>query len=46
MEETISLKEIFEIVKKRFLLIISFTIGAALIAAIVSFFYSHTNLSI
>lgn len=39
MEETISLKEIFEIVKKRFLLIISFTIGAALIAAIVSFFF-------
>lgn len=38
MEETISLKEIYEIVKKRLLLIISFVIGAALIAAIVSFF--------
>src|SRR5690625_983477 len=38
MEETISLKEIYEIVKKRFLLIISFTIGAALIAAVISFF--------
>src|SRR5690606_28458892 len=38
MEETISLKEIYEIVKKRLLLIISFTIGAALIAAVVSFF--------
>lgn len=39
MEETISLKEIFEIIKKRFLIIISFTIGAALIAAIVSFLF-------
>ncbi len=38
MEETISLQEIFEVVKKRLLLILSFTIGAALIAAIVSFF--------
>ena len=38
MEETISLKEIYEVVKKRLLLIISFTIGAALIAAVVSFF--------
>lgn len=38
MEETISLKEIFEVIKKRFLLIISFMVGAALIAAIVSFF--------
>src|SRR5699024_10595938 len=38
MEETISLKEIFEVIKKRLLLIISFTIGAALIAAVVSFF--------
>lgn len=38
MEETISLKEIFDIIKKRFLLIISFAIGATLIAAIVSFF--------
>lgn len=38
MEETISLKEIFNVVKKRFLLIVSFTIGAALLAAILSFF--------
>src|SRR5690625_395757 len=38
MEETISLKEIFEVIKKRLLLIISFTIGAALIAAVLSFF--------
>ena len=38
MEETISLQEIFEVVKKRLLLITSFTIGAALIAAILSFF--------
>jgi|SRR5690625_3141499 len=38
MEETISLKEIFEVIKKRLLLIISFTIGAALIAAVMSFF--------
>lgn len=38
MEETISLQEIFEVIKKRFLLILSFIIGAALIAAIVSFF--------
>jgi len=38
MEETISLQEIFDVIKKRFLLILSFTIGAALIAAVVSFF--------
>src|SRR5690625_1758135 len=38
MEETISLKEIFEIIKKRFLLIIAFVFGAALIAAVVSYF--------
>lgn len=38
MEETISLKEIFEVIKKRILLIITFVIGAALIAAIISFF--------
>src|SRR5699024_1671221 len=39
MEETISLQEIVEVIKKRLLLILSFTIGAALIAAIVSFFF-------
>lgn len=38
MEETISLQEIFGVIKKRLLLIISFIIGAALIAAIVSYF--------
>ena len=38
MEETISLKEIFEVIKTRILLIIAFVIGAGLIAAIVSFF--------
>lgn len=38
MEETISLKEIFTVIKKYLLLIITFTIGAALIAAIVSYF--------
>lgn len=38
MEETISLKEIYDVIKKRFLLIVAMTIGAALIAAIVSFF--------
>jgi capsular polysaccharide biosynthesis protein len=38
MEETISLKEIFEVIKKRFLLITAFILGAALIAAVVSYF--------
>lgn len=38
MEETISLKEIFEIIKKRLVLIISLTIGAAIIAAGISYF--------
>lgn len=38
MEETISLKEIFEVVKKRFLLIIAFVFGAALLAAVASYF--------
>lgn len=38
MEETISLKEIFEVVKKRFMLIVACMLGAALIAAVVSFF--------
>src|SRR5699024_9327279 len=39
MEETISLKEIFEIIKKRLLLILAFILGAALIAAVVSYFF-------
>ncbi|MGM8366176.1 YveK family protein [Virgibacillus sp. W0181] len=38
MEETISLKEIFEVIKKRLLMIFLFIIGAALIAAVVSYF--------
>lgn len=38
MEETISLKEIFNVVKKRFLLIMAITLGAAVIAAVVSYF--------
>ncbi|MFD1851243.1 YveK family protein [Oceanobacillus bengalensis] len=38
MEESISLKEIFEVIKKRFLLIIGLAIGAAFIAAIISYF--------
>lgn len=38
MEETISLKEIYGVIKKRFLLILVFVFGAALIAAAVSYF--------
>lgn len=38
MEETISLKEIFEVIKKRFLLILAFVLGAAVIAATISYF--------
>lgn len=38
MEETISVKEIFAVIKKRLLLIILFVIGAALIAAVISYF--------
>jgi len=38
MEETISLKEIYEVLKKRLLLILAFVFGAALIAAVVSYF--------
>ncbi|WP_042221696.1 YveK family protein [Oceanobacillus manasiensis] len=38
MEETISLKEIFGVIKKRLLLILAFVFGAALIAAVVSYF--------
>lgn len=38
MEETISLKEIFDVIKKRLILIISITVGAALIAALLSYF--------
>ncbi|MHA6250714.1 YveK family protein [Oceanobacillus sp. CAU 1775] len=38
MEETISLKEIFNVIKKRFLLIASITLVAAIIAAVISYF--------
>ncbi|HLR09065.1 MAG TPA: Wzz/FepE/Etk N-terminal domain-containing protein [Bacillota bacterium] len=38
MEETISLQEILVVIRKRLLLIVGLIIGAALIAAIVSFF--------
>lgn len=38
MEETISLKEIFNVIKKRLLLILAITLGAAVIAAVVSYF--------
>jgi capsular polysaccharide biosynthesis protein len=38
MEETISLKEIFEVLKKRLLMIIAFIVAAALIAGVVSYF--------
>ncbi|GAA0606293.1 Wzz/FepE/Etk N-terminal domain-containing protein [Virgibacillus siamensis] len=38
MEETISLKEIFEVIKKRLLLIITLIVAAALISAIVTFY--------
>ncbi len=38
MEETISLKEIFNVFKKRLLLITAITVGAAVLAAIISYF--------
>lgn len=38
MEETISLKEIFEVLKKRILMILFIALGAAAIAAVVSYF--------
>ncbi|WHX26159.1 Wzz/FepE/Etk N-terminal domain-containing protein [Virgibacillus halodenitrificans] len=38
MEETISLKEIFEVIKKRLMLIIALMLGAAIIAAAISYF--------
>lgn len=38
MEETISLKEIFEVLKKRIILILSLVVAAALISAVVSYF--------
>jgi capsular polysaccharide biosynthesis protein len=39
MEETISLKELFETLKKRLLLIVSLTIVAGLISGVVSYFF-------
>ncbi len=38
MEETISLKEIFEVIKKRIVLIVAIVCAAAVIAAVVSYF--------
>ncbi|MCM3741815.1 Wzz/FepE/Etk N-terminal domain-containing protein [Oceanobacillus luteolus] len=38
MEETISLKEIFNVIKKRLLLIMAITLGTAVVAAVVSYF--------
>ncbi|SFD86815.1 Capsular polysaccharide biosynthesis protein [Lentibacillus persicus] len=38
MEETISLKEIFEVLKKRLLLIITFIVGAALVSALITYY--------
>ncbi|MYL40678.1 YveK family protein [Virgibacillus salexigens] len=38
MEETISLKEIFGVLKNRILLILGFVFGAAIIAAVISYF--------
>jgi len=37
MEETISLKEIFDVIMKRWKMIVSITVGAALLAALISF---------
>ncbi|MEQ6376440.1 Wzz/FepE/Etk N-terminal domain-containing protein [Bacillaceae bacterium S4-13-56] len=37
MEETISLQEIFEVIKKRFILILSLSVAAVIIAAVVSY---------
>lgn len=39
MEETISLKELFQVLRKRLAMILSITFGAAIISAVVSFFF-------
>ncbi|WP_243525222.1 Wzz/FepE/Etk N-terminal domain-containing protein [Bacillus pseudomycoides] len=39
MEETISLKELFTILRKRLVMILAITIGAAVVSAIVSFYF-------
>ncbi len=46
MEETISLKELFHILKKRLAMILVIAFGAAIGSAIISFFLHDTNLSI
>ena len=44
MEETISLKEVFGIIKKRLLLIITITLVAISAATFVSFYFSNTKM--
>lgn len=39
MEETISLKELFQILRKRLAMIVAITFGAAIVTAIISFFF-------
>ncbi|WP_244997847.1 Wzz/FepE/Etk N-terminal domain-containing protein, partial [Bacillus paranthracis] len=39
MEETISLKELFHILKKRLAMILVITFGVAIVSAIISFFF-------
>lgn len=39
MEETISLKELFQILRKRLAMILAITFGAAIVSAIISFFF-------
>ncbi|WP_277680366.1 Wzz/FepE/Etk N-terminal domain-containing protein, partial [Gracilibacillus dipsosauri] len=39
MEETISLKEIFQTLRKRIVLILAFTVGATFISAVISYYY-------
>ncbi|WP_369901748.1 YveK family protein [Bacillus manliponensis] len=39
MEETISLKELFQILRKRLAMIVAITFGAAIVSAIISFFF-------
>ena len=38
MEESISLKEIFEVIRKRLVLIVLMIVGAATVSAIISYF--------
>lgn len=39
MEETISLKELFQVLRKRLAMILAITFGAAIVSAIISFFF-------